>query len=103
MGYLELIAKALKGRSVNATAKDWNIQQRTLDRYVKAEQLPDFRTAKKIAEEAEVSYGEVLSALATEEEKRKGSSHVKAAIKGLVPERGVEPPTSSLRMNCSTN
>ena len=71
MRYQEVIAKALKGKSVNATAKDWNIQQRTLDRYVKAELLPNYSTAKRIAEEAGISYGEMLEVLALEEEKRK--------------------------------
>lgn len=72
MSYLEVIARALKGRSVNATAKAWNMQQVTLDRYVKAKQLPNYATAKRIAEEAGISYGEMLELLALEEEKRKG-------------------------------
>jgi hypothetical protein len=101
--YAELIAKALKGRSVNATAKDWNVQQRTLDRYVKVEMLPDFRTVIKIVEETAVTYEEVIAALAIEETKRKNHSHAKVVSNSVVPERGVEPPTSSLRMNCSTN
>ncbi len=71
MSYLEVIAKALKGRSVNATAKAWNIQQRTLDRYVKAEMLPTFSAAIRIADEAGISYEEMLRTLAVEEEKRK--------------------------------
>ena len=84
MSYQELIAKALQGRSVNATAKAWNVQQRTLDRYVKAEQLPDYRTAMKIADEAGVSYGEMLSTLALEEEKRKSYNRPRADVAQLV-------------------
>src|SRR5450830_608297 len=76
MSYQELIVRALNGRSVNATAKEWNVQQRTLDRYVKAEQLPDYRTAMKIADAAGISYGEMLSTLAQEEEKRKELAEV---------------------------
>ena len=84
MGYLEVIAKALKGRSVNATAKAWNMQQVTLDRYVKAKQLPNYIIAKKIAEEAGISYGEMLELLALEEEKRKGYNQPRADVAQLV-------------------
>jgi transcriptional regulator with XRE-family HTH domain len=71
MSYLEVIAKALKGKSVNATAKAWNIQQRTLDRYVKGELLPTYSAAMRIADEAGITYEEMLRTLAEEEEKRR--------------------------------
>lgn len=71
MSYLEVIARALKGRSVNATAKEWNVKQVTLDRYVKAKQLPSYSLAKRIADEAGISHGEMLDLLAQEEEKRR--------------------------------
>ena len=72
MNYGELIAKVLKGRSVNSVAKSWGLPQKTLDRYAKGLYLPDYTTAKKMADEAGVSYGEMFEILALEEEKRKG-------------------------------
>ena len=70
MDYMEAIEKALKGRSVNATAKAWGIPQTTLDRYVKLKQLPDYVTARKIAFEAGISDGDMLKILSVEEAKR---------------------------------
>lgn len=72
MGYQELIAKALNGRSVNRAAKDWGMSQKTLDRYTK-DRLPDFQTAWKIAQDAGMEPGEAFALLAEEEAKRKGS------------------------------
>jgi hypothetical protein len=71
MDYTQLIAKALKGRSVNKAAQDWAMPQKTLDRYVKGERLPDYQTALKIAEDADVDPGEVMKICASEEAKRK--------------------------------
>ena len=72
MSYQELIAKALKGRSVNRAAKDWGIPQTTLDRYTK-DRLPDYHTAWIIAQEAGVSATEAFALLVEEETKRKGA------------------------------
>lgn len=72
MSYAEIIKRALKGRSVNATAKAWGIQQMTLNRYAKGDRLPDYLTAKIIAEEAGISGGEMLEILAQEEAKKRG-------------------------------
>jgi hypothetical protein len=74
MNYEQLIAKALKGRSVNAAAKDWGIQQVTLNRYVKGIRLPDYSTARLIAKEAGVKETIVFNILADEEEDRKSRS-----------------------------
>lgn len=74
MSYLEMVMRALKGRSVNAAAKQWGIPQSTLDKYVKGTRLPDYLTAKIIAEEAGVSGSEMLDTLAAEEAKRKTKS-----------------------------
>jgi len=71
MNYRELIARALRGRSVNQTAKDWNIPQKTLDNYVKAERIPDYQTALIIAREAEVDPGEVMLIFARQEAAKK--------------------------------
>jgi transcriptional regulator with XRE-family HTH domain len=71
MTYPELIAKALKGRSVNRTAKDLGIPQKTLDQYTKG-RLPDYRTAFLLAQEAQMEPGDVFKMLAEEEEKRVG-------------------------------
>lgn len=71
MSYLDIVKKALKGRSVNAAAKQWGIPQQTLDRYTKG-RLPDFITAKIIAAEAGIDGAEMLEILAAEEAKKRG-------------------------------
>lgn len=67
MNYDEMIAKALKGRSVNSMAKAWGLQQKTLDRYVKGESMPDYNTGLRIAKEAGIEPGEAFEALAQAE------------------------------------
>ncbi|WP_112068516.1 helix-turn-helix domain-containing protein [Herbaspirillum rubrisubalbicans] len=79
MSYQEIVTRALKGRTVNATAKQWGLPQATLDRYTKGQRLPDYTTAKKMADEAGVSYGEMFEILALEEEKRKGYNRAPSA------------------------
>jgi hypothetical protein len=74
MSYAELIAKALKGRSVNQAAKDWHLQQVTLNRYVRGNRLPDYSTALVMAKEAGMDESEVFRMLADEEMKRKNST-----------------------------
>lgn len=69
MSYLEIVKRALNGRSVNAAAKQWGIPQPTLDRYVKG-RLPNYRTALKMAHEAGISGDEMLQTLAEEETKK---------------------------------
>jgi hypothetical protein len=76
MTYFDLIAKALNGRSVNAAAKDWNIQQVTLNRYAKGERMPDYRTALIIAKEAKVDPGAVMRICAAEEAKLKAKARL---------------------------
>jgi len=71
MSYLEIVKLALKGRTVNATAKQWGMPQATLDKYAKGTRLPDYLTAKKMAIDAGISSGEMLEVLAAEEAKRK--------------------------------
>ncbi|MDP3671714.1 MAG: helix-turn-helix domain-containing protein [Telluria sp.] len=71
MSYLEMVTKALKNRSVNSLAKEWGVKQKTLDRYVKGETLPDYATAKIMAKEAGISAAEMLDTLAEEEVKRR--------------------------------
>ena len=71
MSYAELIQRALKGRSVNSTAKAWGINQKTLDRYVKGQLIPTFSAALIMAKEAEMDAKEVMEMLATEEQNRK--------------------------------
>jgi transcriptional regulator with XRE-family HTH domain len=53
---------------VNSVAREWGIKQQTLDRYVKMERMPDFKTALKIAQEAGVDPGEALATLAKAEQ-----------------------------------
>jgi hypothetical protein len=75
MDYAEVIAKALKGRSVNSVAKAWNVAQPTLDRYVKGKHLPDYITARRIAFEAGISDGDMLKILSVEEAKRNATRY----------------------------
>ncbi|WP_093389705.1 helix-turn-helix domain-containing protein [Rugamonas rubra] len=74
MNYAEMIDRAMKGRSVNSLAKAWGLQQRTLDRYVKGQSMPDYETALKIAKEAGVEPGEAFEVLVTEERSHKARS-----------------------------
>jgi hypothetical protein len=71
MSYLELVKQALKGRSVLQASKDWGLPQPTLRKYANGTRLPDYLTAKIIAEEAGVTGTEMLETLAAEELKRK--------------------------------
>ena len=71
MSYLELIAQALKGRSVNSMAKEWGIQQTTLNRYKNGKYLPDYDDALLLAHEAGIDEGEALKILAAEAADRK--------------------------------
>jgi protein-disulfide isomerase-like protein with CxxC motif len=71
MSYMEILKRALKERSVNQAAKDWQMQQVTLNRYVSGQRLPDYLTAKIIAEEAGISGAEMLDVLAKEEARMK--------------------------------
>src|SRR5438034_3419786 len=71
MSYLEIIKQAIKGRSVNQAALDWGVPQPTLNNYAKGKRLPDYLTAKIIAQEAGISGTEMLETLAAEETKRK--------------------------------
>lgn len=72
MSYLEIVKRALKGRSVNAAAKAWEVPQVTLNRYARGDRLPDYLTAKIMAAEAGISSGEMLEILAEEEQKKRG-------------------------------
>ncbi|HEY8606090.1 MAG TPA: helix-turn-helix transcriptional regulator [Noviherbaspirillum sp.] len=67
MTYTELIAKVLKGRSVNSVALEMGVPQKSLDRYVKAESMPSVSVAIKMAERAGVSVEEAARAIAEQE------------------------------------
>ena len=71
MTYADLIAQALKGRSVNKAAQDWGIPQQTLDRYVKGKTMPDYQTALVISRDAGVEAGTVMRICAEEESRKK--------------------------------
>ncbi|MBW9331901.1 hypothetical protein FEE59_00065 [Herbaspirillum sp. RU 5E] len=71
MTYEELIAKALKKRSVNSLAKEWGIPQKTLDNYVKGTRTPDFHTAMILVQESGCSAEKVLKVLAEHEASRR--------------------------------
>lgn len=76
MTYEELIERALRGRSVNRAAKEMGVAQKTLDRYVKGERLPDYTTAAKLARDANVSLGELMLIMIREEERRKPAKEI---------------------------
>lgn len=71
MSYQELIAKALHGRSVHRAARELGIHQRSLDRYSKAERLPDYDDALILAHEAGIDEAETFKILAAEAAARK--------------------------------
>jgi transcriptional regulator with XRE-family HTH domain len=71
MDYNELIAKALKGRSVNSVSKIWGVPQSTLNRWIRGDRLPDFDTAWRIANEAGVDPSEAFKTFAEEERTNK--------------------------------
>ena len=71
MSYLDIVKLALKERNVRQAAIAWGMEPMTLGRYANGERLPDYLTAKKFAEEAGISTGEMLEILADEEMKRK--------------------------------
>ena len=48
-------------------SKIWGVPQKTLDRYVKGERMPDYDTALKMAKEAGVAPEEAFETLAAEE------------------------------------
>lgn len=62
---------ALKGRSVLQASKDWGVPQPTLRKYANGELLPNYMTAKILANEAGISGEEMLNTLAKEDEKRR--------------------------------
>ncbi|PRC91040.1 helix-turn-helix domain-containing protein [Solimicrobium silvestre] len=72
MSYAEMIKTALKGRSVYAVSKLWGVNNMTLNRYIRGERMPDFVTAKKMAEEAGIDLADAFKLLAEEEQKRRG-------------------------------
>jgi predicted transcriptional regulator len=76
MTYEELIEKAMKGRSVNRAAKELGLNQRSLDRYVKGERTPDYRTGLILAKEAGIGAGQAMLILADEEERQKGAKEI---------------------------
>lgn len=71
MNYEQFIDRALKGRSVAALADALGMQKMTLNRYVRGDRLPDYETALMLAQEANVSPGEVMLLLAHEQRRRK--------------------------------
>ena len=73
MSYLELVRKALKGRSVNSAAKQWGIPQNTLDKYVKG-RMPSYEAAMIMAQEAGIDLADAFKMLVEEERNQKNHS-----------------------------
>jgi transcriptional regulator with XRE-family HTH domain len=76
MSYMEMIARALQGRSVNKAAKELGIPQKSLDTYAKGQRMPSYSVARKLADAAGISYEEAFKALA-EQEELKAKTHAK--------------------------
>lgn len=71
MNYQEVMQRALKGRSVNAAAKDMGLPQQSLNRWVLGKNLPDYASAAILAAEARLSLGEMMRVLVDEDQRRK--------------------------------
>src|SRR5450830_2054482 len=71
MNYDQLIAKAVKGRTINSLAKEWGVPQKTLDNYVKGVRMPDFHTTVIIVKESGLDAEQVLKIMALHEGERK--------------------------------
>jgi predicted transcriptional regulator len=84
MNYEELIAKALNGRSVNSMAKQWGVNQPTLDRYVKGQTMPSYDIALKIINEAGIDISEGMTVLAEEERNRRSRNFKLTKQQGFV-------------------
>jgi len=82
MSYLEIIQRALKGRSVYAAAKQWGIPQKTLDNYANGKRVPGYRVALLLAEEAGVTEAEAMRSLA--EQERKITEKISEGFKALL-------------------
>jgi len=76
VNYTEIMQKALKGRAVNAAAKEMGLPQASLDRWVKGKNIPDYSSAAIIAAEARVSLGEMMAVLVKEDQRRKGLKEI---------------------------
>ena len=71
MDYVELIEKALGGRSARRAAQMWDIPASTLDRYMRGERMPDFKTTVKIIEDSGIPAEEAVRIIAAQEQLRK--------------------------------
>ncbi len=79
MNYSDVMERALKGRSVNAAARDMGLPQQSLSRWVLGKNLPDYSSAAILAAEANVSLGEMMRVLVEEDQRRKVSKDMFAA------------------------
>ncbi|MDO9421055.1 MAG: helix-turn-helix transcriptional regulator [Herminiimonas sp.] len=87
MKYDNLMKKVLGNSSVNAKAKELDIPQKSLDRYMKGEHLPDCATAIILAKAAGVSIEEMVVAVAQKKAElrpEKMHSFLRPAIASLV-------------------
>lgn len=64
MTYMEMMEKAIKGRSIHATAVALGIPSSTFQRYAKGTRFPTHQATVKIAAEAGISIEEAVRAIA---------------------------------------
>ncbi|MFM0731101.1 hypothetical protein PQQ52_11485 [Paraburkholderia sediminicola] len=76
MEYDDLIATAIRGRSVNGLAKTWGLPQKTLENYVKGKSLPSYTALSILAREAGISTAEAVQIMIAEEHRRKESKEI---------------------------
>jgi hypothetical protein len=76
MTYEELIARALGERSARAFAAEHRISKGSMHRYASGTHVPDYRTAAILAEEANITLGEIMEILIAKERELKGSKEI---------------------------
>jgi transcriptional regulator with XRE-family HTH domain len=80
MDYIEVMRRAINGRTVNAAAKDMGLPQQSLSRWVNGKNIPDYSSAAIIAAEAGVSLGEMMRVLVEEDQRRKGLKDILSPV-----------------------
>lgn len=80
MNYDDLIAFAIKDRSINGLAKTWGIPQKTLENYAKGKSLPSYTALSIFAREAGISTSEAVQIMIAEEQRRKEMKEILSPV-----------------------
>ena len=107
MTLLDAINQAIGERTLYRAAKDWEMNYETLRKYAREGRIPDAKTALKIADDAGIERGEMLSLMAKAEDAKKAATLESVAASSeqhiLVARGGIEPPTQGFSILCSTD